>query len=454
MRKAQRGTILLSLFLAAVTVLALTSGVLADKNRAGSLDVEGTALDNGMKIYLAPRGEVPIVTFEAMIVAGTMDEPADKAGLSFAVGELLNRGTASYTAQELANTLDNLGADLSVNADYDYTTVTLSILSKDSEKGLEMLREVLDHATFADEEVERKRSEVAAYLEQLKDNYVDVVRKDFYRLIYGEHPYYRPQQGTEESVAAMTPKDLRDFYSTYFVPNNISISAVGQFDPKEMAGLLRSAFGDWKSGDIPPRTPPPMPEPRWQVETIQRDVTQATIRMGQIGLARNHPDYTKARLMNYILGGSGFGSRLMANLREDRGLTYGVYSNFWPRKDKGYFFASTQAINDSMNVAIREILKEIKLLQDKGVTADELKWAKMYYTGNMPLQLQSNDQLAHLVLEQQFYGLENEFWLKEIEEMQTMTREDLQQAAKDLITPEKFTIVVLANFETMALDYK
>ncbi|MBU1950267.1 MAG: insulinase family protein, partial [Candidatus Eisenbacteria bacterium] len=122
MRKAQRGTILLSLFLAAVTVLALTSGVLADKNRAGSLDVEGTALDNGMKIYLAPRGEVPIVTFEAMIVAGTMDEPADKAGLSFAVGELLNRGTASYTAQELANTLDNLGADLSVNADYDYTT--------------------------------------------------------------------------------------------------------------------------------------------------------------------------------------------------------------------------------------------------------------------------------------------------------------------------------------------
>ncbi|MBD3335672.1 MAG: hypothetical protein GF355_09165 [Candidatus Eisenbacteria bacterium] len=433
--------------------LWLPASAMAGPGGAGGLDVETLALDNGLQVYLAPRGEVPVLTLEAMVVAGTMDEPAGSAGLAYFVGELLNRGTENYTARELANKLDSMGAELSVDTDYDYTTVSLSILSKDLEEGLELLREVLDRAAFDPEEVERKRSEVQGYLERLKDDYVDVVRKTFYDLIYGEHPYHRPLQGTMESVSELGADDLREFHAATYVPNNIMLAAVGQFDSGLMAAEIRDTFGDWARRDVAPREPPEMPEPHWQVKTIDREVTQATIRLGHIGLPRDHPDYNTARLLNFILGGSGFGSRLMANLREDRGITYGVYSNFWPRKDAGYFFVSTQVVLDSLNVAVREILAEIDEIRAEGITAEELELAKRYYTGNLPLQLQTNEQLAGLVLQQQFYGLEDDFWLKEIEAMQAATLDDVHRVAREHISPQELALVVLGDFEKVSLAY-
>jgi len=282
---------------------------------------------------------------------------------------------------------------------------------------------------------------------------MDVVRKTFYDMIYGEHPYHRPLQGTEESVSAIRVEDLRKFYETYYAPNNTMLAIVGSFDPEEVRGEIQRVFGDWARRDVPERRPPAMPEPRWQVRTIQRDLTQATIRMGHVGLSRDDPDFVAARLLNYILGGAGFGSRLMKNLREDRGITYGIFSNFWPRKDKGYFFVATQVVNDSLNVAIREILKEIQRIRTEGVTEEELHWAKRYFTGNLPLKLQTNAQLAQLVLEQRFYGLPEEFWMHEIEEMQKVTREDILRVARERIHPDRFALVVLGNFEAVSLAY-
>ena len=441
-----------TLWIAAAAGCAVAAGYAAAGDRPGSLDVTEITLSNGMTVLMAPRGEVPILSFEAMVLAGTMDEPAGKEGLSYFVGELLNRGTESYTAQELATFLDTMGAQLHVAPDYDYSTVSLSLLTKDAEVGLGLLREILSAAAFSPDDVERKRSEVLGQLQQLKDDYVDVVRKDFYDLIYGEHPYHRPLEGTETSVAGLSREDFLDFYSTFYAPNNVLLAVVGQFDPAAMGAQIRGAFEDWPARDVPARTPPPMPEPRREIKTTHRDVTQATLRLGHVGLPRDDPDYVTCRLMNFVLGGAGFGSRLMGNLREDLGITYGVYSNFYPRKEPGYFFTSTQVVNDSMNVAVREIFKEIDKIREEGITEDELEWAKRYYTGNLPLQLQSNGQLASLVLQQRFYGLPEEFWLKEIEGMQKVTLEEIREAARKHIHPESFALVVLGNFDEIQLE--
>ena len=198
-----------------------------------------------------------------------------------------------------------------------------------------------------------------------------------------------------------------------------------------------------------------MPTPTERtVVTIQQDVTQATIRMGNIGIPRSHPDANVAVVLNYILGGAGFGSRLMKNLREQRGLTYGVHSNFWARREPGYFFAAMQTKVESMNEAVREMLAEIERFRESGVTDDELAWAKKYFTGSLPLTLETNDQIASKLIEQEFYGLPEEFWLRDLAEIQAVTREQVLDVARRHIHPERFAIVVLADFAEHALEVK
>ncbi len=185
---------------------------------------------------------------------------------------------------------------------------------------------------------------------------------------------------------------------------------------------------------------------------IQQDVTQAYIRMGNIAIERNHPDYCAATVMNYILGGSGFGSRLMRNLREERGLTYGVHSNFWTRRQPGYFFAATQTGIATMNEAIEQMLLEFERFLDSGPTEQELEWAKKFFTGSLPLTLETNDQLAQKLLEQEFFGLEEEFWLRDLERMEAVTAEQVLGFARRHVHPNRFAIVVLADFRKQALE--
>jgi zinc protease len=193
---------------------------------------------------------------------------------------------------------------------------------------------------------------------------------------------------------------------------------------------------------------PPIPRPEHiRLEKIHKDgMSQATIRVGSIGITRNNPDYVAVVLLNYILGGSGFGSRLMRRLREQGGLTYGVHSNFQPRRDPGYFFVECQTNVLTMNEALAAIFDEIRRLRREGVTEEELDWAVRYFSGSLPLSLQTNDQLATRVLEQEFYSLEEEFWLKDIDRMLRTRREEVNEAAHQYLSPESFAVVCLADF--------
>jgi zinc protease len=174
--------------------------------------------------------------------------------------------------------------------------------------------------------------------------------------------------------------------------------------------------------------------------------------MGNIAIERNHPDYCAATVMNYIMGGAGFGSRLMRNLREERGLTYGVHSNFWTRRHPGYFFAATQTGIATMNETIAQMLLEFERFLDSGPTEQELAWAKKFFTGSLPLTLETNDQLAQKLLEQEFFGLEDEFWLRDLERMEAVTAEQVLEFARRHVHPSRFAIVVLADFRQEKLE--
>jgi zinc protease len=412
-------------------------------------------LPNGLTVLVLERRHLPIVSATLLVPAGVAAEPESDPGVAHFVSQLLPLGTSRRGAIELAEAVDGIGATLSTSCDFDYATVDLTGRAADARVLMETLSEVALGPAFQGEEIERKRSQILGYLEGRKDDHSSFVRERFFEAIYGAHPYHRTKEGTPESVGRMDWEAIVAFHGGRYVPVGSILALVGDIDADTALAWAEERFGTWATTASPKHAIPPMPTPTERaVVTIQQEVTQATIRMGNIGLPRNHPDHNAAVVMNYILGGSGFGSRLMKNLREERGLTYGVHSNFWPRREPGYFFAATQTKVESMNEAIHEMLAEVERFRDEGVTDEELAWAKKYFTGSLPLTMETNDQIAAKLIEQEFYGLPDEFWLRDLTEMQAVTREQILDVARRSVHPEHFAIVVLADFREHPLEVK
>jgi zinc protease len=421
--------------------------------RAASFGREIHALSNGLGVLLLPRKHLPIIAATALVRAGAICERPGEAGLATFATSLLTRGTRWRSAVKLAEDIDALGAHLGVHSDYDYSMVGLSCLSRQFRQALEILTEVLTQPAFAPDEVERRRNDILSYLERKKDDPVDLVRNRFIERIYGEHPYHHSRDGYPETIRPLQAPELRAFHETFYRPNQTILALVGDFDPQRCLPQIDELLGSWPARSAPDRSLPPIPVASGlTVERIQKDgVTQATLRAGSIGIRRNSPDYVPLVLLNYILGGSGFGSRLMTRLRQQGGLTYGAYSNFHPRFEPGYFFASCQTGLATMNEALAALMAEIRRVRDEGITEDELEWARRFFTGSLPLTLETNDQLAARVLEREFYGLPDEFWLHDIERMRATTRDEVNAAAERYLHPENFAVVCLADFRKVEL---
>lgn len=416
---------------------------------------QAQTLSNGLRVLLLPRRHLPIVSATALVRAGVFSEGPGQAGLASFTAALLSRGTRRRTAAELALDTDTLGANLGIHADYDYSMVGISSLSKQLTSALEILVEVLTEPAFSPAEVERRRRETLTLLERSKDEPTVQVRNRFAEKIYGDHPYHHPREGYLATVRSHDSAAATAFHQGHYRPNQTLLALVGDFDADLALRHIERLLSGWTALPLAPREVPGIPEARsLTVDRLQKDgVTQATLRVGSIGIRRNSPDYLPLVLLNYILGGSGFGSRLMTRLRQQLGLTYGAYSNFHPRLEPGYFFASCQTGLATMNQALSSLMAEIRRMRDEGVTEPEAEWARKFFTGSLPLTLETNDQLAARILEQEFYGLPEEFWLKDLERMRNTTRDEINDAARRYLHPERFTVVCLADFRKATLEF-
>ncbi|MBM3288421.1 MAG: insulinase family protein, partial [Candidatus Eisenbacteria bacterium] len=377
-----------------------------------------TRLDNGLVVLVLGRRHLPIVSATLLSPAGIAHQPSGLGGLANFASQLLPLGTGRRSATELAEEIDGLGASLSSGCDYDFATVEVAGLARDLGRLIEILADVARRPAFLEEEIERKRSQLLGLLEKREDEYPGLVRDRFFEMVYGGHPYHRRREGNAESVKSIARSDLVGFHEGAYTPEDSILAIVGDVDLPGAIRLAEEGFGGWRASRTAAGLAEVQPAPaERRVATIQKEVTQAYIRIGSLGIARDDPDFHAAAITNFVLGGAGFGSRLMRNLREDRGLTYGVYTSFQPRRRRGYFFAAMQTKVETMNEAVREILRECELLSGHGVTEEELAWAKRFFTGSLPLQLETNDQLAQKLLEQEFFGLEDRFWLRDLEKM-------------------------------------
>lgn len=411
-------------------------------------------LDNGMILLLSEKHDIPMVTMNMAIKAGSMVEPADKPGLASITASLLTQGTAKRTASQISREIDFVGGSLSASGGDDFATASLRVLKKDLRTGLDLLSDVLLNPVFDQKEIDRKVKETLAEIKRQKEEPDSIAGEAFAKMVFGDHPYGK----TNDEVAAYLPKLVRqevvDFHATRYSPNNTIIAVVGDVGEQEIKLLLNEYFKSWKNKVQPVQSPaqPPVRE-KTIVQKIEKNITQANIAMGHIGISRENPDYYAALIMNYILGGGGFSSRLMDTIRDNKGLAYDVHSGFSARKEPGAFSVSIQTKNESANEVIEETLKEISRMQKELVSESELADAKAYLTGSFPLKMDTYAKIAGMLTSIEIYGLGLDYPQTYPRLINSVTREDLQRVAKKYLHPDKMAIVVVANQEKAKLKY-
>jgi zinc protease len=415
-------------------------------------------LPNGLVIHVFEDHALPTVYYRMLIRTGASNEPAEKAGLASLTCDVMRKGTGMLNSQDLAEKIDFLGADLEAAADRDYSTLTAQARAQDKDVILGLMADVALHPAFTQDEVDRAKSQTQAAIRQSRDDPGTVADEHLAALIHGKHPYARSVSGDESSVGGLTRQDLVDWHTTYWRPNNAVIAVAGDVNAEETFAAIEKAFGGWEKKDVPPR--PSVPARDIEVNTVRLldkpDLTQSQLRIGYLGLPRTTPDYYAIQLMNYVLGGGGFASRLTADVRTKMGLTYDISTSFNYGVDPGSFVIDTFTKNATVKQAIDATFAEVKSFRDQGATPDELAKAKSYYLGAFPFLFESPGDVARQWLVVEFYGLGDDYFDKYRDRIRAVTADDVKRVAQKYLRTAPVAIVVVGradSVQTQLADY-
>jgi zinc protease len=414
--------------------------------------VQRTVLPNRLVLLVCEEHSLPFVTLQLLIDAGSRQDPHGQEGLSYMTARGLLLGTSRRSVTAINEELDFLGAGLSASAGRDYTTVVLRVLKKDLDKGLDLLMDALTQPTFPDDEIRREVEKTLAAIQSQEDQPDEVAEKAFQRDLFLTSPYAHPVQGTKESLSRLTREALVTFYRAYYHPNNSKLTVVGDITADELKAKLLPRFINWPPAEIPEVPFVATYARESKVTKIDREITQANIILGHTGVSRNNPDYYALTVMNYILGGGGFSSRLVEEVRDKRGLAYSVTSFFDPGKYPGAFQVVLQTKNTSAREAISLSLEEINKIQKEGVSEKELEAAKKYLIGSFPMRLDTQGKLVTFLTQVEYYGLGLDYPEKYPSLIRSVTREDVLRVAKAYLHPENVILVVVANLKEAGMD--
>jgi zinc protease len=420
-------------------------------------------LSNGLEVLIGERHNLPIVGLNLVVKGGGTLVPPGKEGLASLAGDLLTEGTDTRNSLEIASELSELGASINGGGGAESCNLSLTTLARNLPKALDIYTDVLLHPAFPEKDLERLRTQRLSMLLRQVDNPPTIAGMVFPKLLYGEaHPYGRPNTGTPKSVKGLTRDDVVSFYKSLFVPNNAALIVVGDTTPDAIIPVLESALKNWKPGSPVATSLPEAPASKpVTVYLIDKPgAAQSILTVGQVGVARNTPDYFPLTIMNAILGGQ-FSSRINLNLREDKGYTYGARSSFSFQKGPGPFEAGAPVKTEDTKPALIELIKELNdITGPRPATDTEVAFAKDRLIKGFPARFESiaggggrrgggggggggglGGTLAELVL----YDLPNDYFTTYRDKVEAVTPADVQRVAKKYLDPSRMTILVVGD---------
>jgi len=401
-------------------------------------------LDNGLTVLLMEYHKLPLIELRMTTKGGTSYDPEGYDGLASLTAGLLRKGTTTRTATQISEEIDFIGGTLSASAGPDYFAVASEMLKKDFDKGFALFSDIILHPAFAQEEIERERSQMLAAIERYKENPGMVTSIYFNKVVYGSHPYGRQSFGTVASLKKITRDDIEKFYKETFLANTSILAVVGDFDAKEMLAKVKSIFSGWvKKTPKAVKIEKPVAFKGRKVFILNKsDATQTQVRIGNIGVERKNPDYFAITVANTILGG-GFTSRLTEEIRVRRSLTYGVSSSFSSNLEGGTYLISTFTKNPTTREIIDVALNEIKKFRDGGATQQELLKAQNYIAGGFSRSLQAPEALAAQISDVEFYQFPGDYLETYIQKVKAVTLDDVKRVANKYFPYDDIIAVVL-----------
>jgi zinc protease len=413
------------------------------------LEIKREILPNGLKILHSQRHDVPIVMVTLLIKASPFNEPPDKAGTAYMTSKMLTEGTVKRTSMQISHEIEFIGASLQASVGADFTTISLSVLKKDIDKGFDVFSDILLNPLFEESELNRRKDLTKGSLRRQEEEPSFVASKTFMAKTFGNHPYGRLITGDAESIDRISRDDIEKFYKDNYLPDNAVLSVVGDISSEELKALVEKYLGAWKGAKktaaLQRLADDKRQDDKSSVTLINKDLTQANIILGHKGISRDNPDYYKVSVMNYILGGGGFASRLMKTVRDELGLAYSIHSMFAANKEPGQFSVEVQTKNESANEVVVEIIRQMKRMRKESVSDDELKDAKAYLTGSFPRRFETSRKIADFLAAVEFYKLGDDYIEKYPQYINSVTKEDVKASAEKYLHPDNYVLVIVGN---------
>lgn len=410
--------------------------------------IERQKLSNGLEVMFVEQNELPLVSMNLVIKSGGTANPIDKAGLASLTAGLLNQGTKTRSAIEISNQLLAIGSALNAGAGWDSSTVSMQTLTKNFDAALNLFSDVIVNPTFPETELETQRRRLLVAFLQLKDNPNAIANNVYNRLLYGkDNPYGNSLVGSETTVKAVSKPDVEKFYQTYYRPNNAALIVVGDVNKAELLPKLEKAFANWKPAEVPTATLQAASQrDKAAVYIVDKPgAAQTVISIGQIGVARDNPDYFPLVVMNSLLGGQ-FTSRVNMNLREDKGYTYGARTGFEYRKGAGPFAASAGVEARVTKEAVVEFLNELNGVRGAvPVTTKELEYNKQSLIRRFPAAFETVGQIGAQLSALTVYGLPDSYFNDYIGKINAVSVADVNRVANKYLDTSKMAILVVGD---------
>ncbi len=429
----------------AATLTALFLALPASAN----IDIEELTSPGGIDAWLVEDPSIPFVALEFWFVGGSTLDPAEKRGATYLMTGLLEEGAADMDAQGFAAAVEGLAASFSFESFRDAVVVSAQMLTQNRDEAAALLSAALTEPRFDDSAIERVRGQVLSIIEGNARDPGDIASSTFNALAYGDHPYGSSQEGTVETVSALTRDDIVAAHRAALTRERVVVGAAGDITPEELGLLIDRILGGLPA-EAPPR--PDLAEFGLTGGTTVVDFPspQSVAYFGHRGIERDDPDFFAAFVLNQILGGGGFRSRLMEEVRVERGLTYGIGTFLSLADLSPALLGQFSSSNDLVGEAIEVVRDQWADIAENGITQDELDAAIRYMTGEYPLRFDGNGRIAGILAGMQADGMPADYIVNRNDYVRAVTLEDINRVAAELLQPENLHFVVVGQPEGLS----